>query len=83
MVDELVDLLVGKGVISNADAGYLYGEVAETKRSLEQMVRSAGDAIISLDRRGAITGWNRPASARSLASGHRVWKYRKPMFRAT
>ena len=36
----------------------LYGEVAETKRSLEQMVRSAGDAIISIDRRGSITGWN-------------------------
>jgi hypothetical protein len=29
MVDELVDLLVGKGAISNADAGYFYGEVAE------------------------------------------------------
>ncbi|HTY81140.1 MAG TPA: response regulator [Candidatus Bathyarchaeia archaeon] len=41
----------------------LYGEVAETKRSLEQMVRSAGDAIISIDRRGAITGWN-PAAER-------------------
>mgnify|MGYP003694559285 CR=1 FL=1 len=41
----------------------LYGEVAETKRSLEQMVRSAGDAIISIDRRGSITGWN-PAAER-------------------
>jgi PAS domain S-box-containing protein len=41
----------------------LYGEVAETKRSLEQLVRSAGDAIISLNRRGNITGWN-PAAER-------------------
>jgi hypothetical protein len=32
MVDELVDLLVGKGTISNADAGYFYGEVAERLR---------------------------------------------------
>jgi hypothetical protein len=29
MVDELVDLLVGKGAISNADADYFYAEVAE------------------------------------------------------
>jgi PAS domain S-box-containing protein len=36
----------------------LYGEVAKTKRSLEQMVRSANDAIISIDRRGSITRWN-------------------------
>jgi hypothetical protein len=28
MVDERVDLLVGKGAISNADAGYFYGEIA-------------------------------------------------------
>ena len=41
----------------------LYGVVAETKRSLEQLVRSAGDAIISIDRRGDIRGWN-PAAER-------------------
>ena len=29
----------------------LYGEVEETKRSLEQLVRSAGDGIISVDGR--------------------------------
>jgi hypothetical protein len=29
MIDELVDLLVSKGAISSADAGYLYGEIAE------------------------------------------------------
>jgi hypothetical protein len=32
MVDELVDLLVGKGAISSADASYFYGEVAERLR---------------------------------------------------
>ena len=41
----------------------LYGEIAETKRSLEQLVRSAGDAIISVDREDRIVGWN-PAAER-------------------
>ncbi len=41
----------------------LYGEVTETKQSLEQLVRSAGDAIISVDRDGRIQGWN-PAGER-------------------
>jgi PAS domain S-box-containing protein len=41
----------------------LYGEVADTKRSLEQLIRSAGDAIIWVDREGRIAGWN-PAAER-------------------
>ena len=41
----------------------LYGEVAETKQSLERLIRSAGDAIISLDAGGRIQGWN-PAADR-------------------
>jgi PAS domain S-box-containing protein len=41
----------------------LYGEVAETKQSLEQLIRSAGDAIIAVDREGQIQGWN-PAAER-------------------
>ncbi|MBI4562815.1 MAG: response regulator, partial [Candidatus Rokubacteria bacterium] len=41
----------------------LYGEIAETKRSLEQLIRSAGDAIISVDREDRIVGWN-PAAER-------------------
>ncbi|HEV8437653.1 MAG TPA: response regulator [Methylomirabilota bacterium] len=41
----------------------LYGEVAETKQSLEQLIRSAGDAIISVDGTGRIQGWN-PAAER-------------------
>jgi PAS domain S-box-containing protein len=42
---------------------HLYGEVAETKQSLEQLIRSAGDAIIAIDREGKIRGWN-PAAER-------------------
>ncbi|HET8577960.1 MAG TPA: response regulator [Methylomirabilota bacterium] len=41
----------------------LYGEVAETKQSLEQVIRSAGDAIITVDSEGKIEGWN-PAAER-------------------
>jgi len=41
----------------------LYGEMAETKQSLEQLIRSAGEAIISLDRDDHIRGWN-PAAER-------------------
>jgi PAS domain S-box-containing protein len=41
----------------------LYGEVAETKQSLEQLIRSAGDAIISVGGDGRIEGWN-PAAER-------------------
>ena len=41
----------------------LYGQVADTKRSLEQLIQSAGDGIISLDRNDNIVGWN-PAAER-------------------
>jgi len=41
----------------------LYGEVTETKRSLEQLIYSAGDAIISVDHQDKIVGWN-PAAER-------------------
>jgi PAS domain S-box-containing protein len=41
----------------------LFGEVAETKQYLEQLIRSAGDAIISVDDNGNIRGWN-PAAER-------------------
>jgi len=59
---ELLEMLADSLAVAIRNSR-LYGEVAETKRSLEQMVRSAGDAIISIDRRGAITGWN-PAAER-------------------
>jgi len=41
----------------------LYGEVAETKQSLERLIRSAGDGIVSVSPDGKILGWN-PAAAR-------------------
>jgi PAS domain S-box-containing protein len=41
----------------------LYGEVAETKQYLEQLISSAGDAIVSVDGQGNIRGWN-PAAER-------------------
>jgi PAS domain S-box-containing protein len=41
----------------------LYGEVTETKQSLERVIDSAGDAIISVDREGRIQSWN-PAAER-------------------
>jgi PAS domain S-box-containing protein len=47
----------------------LYGEVAETKQSLEQLIHSAGEAIISVDGEDRIRGWN-PAAERIFAAGH-------------
>jgi PAS domain S-box-containing protein len=41
----------------------LYGEVAGTKQYLEQLILSAGDAIISVDGEGHIRSWN-PAAER-------------------
>src|SRR5207247_9068324 len=43
----------------------LYGEIADTKRSLEKLIASAGDAIISIRADDHIDGWN-PAAARSF-----------------
>ncbi len=59
---ELLDMLADSLAVAIRNSR-LYTEVAETKRSLEQLVRSAGDAIISIDRRGNIVGWN-PAAER-------------------
>ena len=41
----------------------LYGEIAHTKRSLEQLIDSAGDAIITITADDRIDGWN-PAAER-------------------
>jgi PAS domain S-box-containing protein len=48
----------------------LYGEIAETKRSLEHLIASAGDGIIAVNGADRIDGWN-PAAERifALASG--------------
>jgi PAS domain S-box-containing protein len=41
----------------------LYGEIANTKQSLEQLIASAGDAIIPVSPTGRIEAWN-PAAER-------------------
>ena len=41
----------------------LYGEIADTKRSLEHLIASAGDAIISVTAADRVDGWN-PAAER-------------------
>ncbi len=41
----------------------LYTEIARTKRSLEQLIASAGDAIIAVDAGDRVEGWN-PAAER-------------------
>jgi PAS domain S-box-containing protein len=41
----------------------LYGEIADTKRSLEHLIASAGEGIISVDVDDSIDGWN-PAAER-------------------
>ena len=43
----------------------LYGEIADTKRSLEQLIASAGDAIITVTADDRIDGWN-PAAERTF-----------------
>jgi PAS domain S-box-containing protein len=51
----------------------LYGEIATTKRSLEQLIASAGEGIISVDAQDRINGWN-PAGERifGLAVGQAI-----------
>ena len=55
----------------------LYGEIADTKRSLEQLIASAGDAIITVRADDSIDGWN-PAAERTFgvsaaqATGRRI-----------
>ena len=44
----------------------LYGEIADTKRSLEQLIASAGDAIITVTAEDRIDGWN-PAAERTFS----------------
>jgi len=43
----------------------LYGQIADTKRSLEQLVASAGDAIITVTADDRVGGWN-PAAERTF-----------------
>ena len=39
----------------------LYGEIKETKGYLENLINSAGDAIVTVDAAGSITSWNAAA----------------------
>jgi PAS domain S-box-containing protein len=79
---ELLDMLAEYLAIALRNAR-LYGEITETKRSLEQLIASAGDGIIALDTADRIHGWN-PAAERifelagSEASGRPVTEMMLP-----
>jgi PAS domain S-box-containing protein len=60
---ELLEMLAEYLAIALRNAR-LYGQIAETKRSLEQIIASAGDAILAVDAvTDRIEGWN-PAAER-------------------
>jgi PAS domain S-box-containing protein len=59
---ELLEMLSESLAIALRNAR-LYGEIAATKRSLEQLIASAGDAIISVTSADRVDGWN-PAAQR-------------------
>ena len=73
---ELLEMLSEYLAIALRNA-HLYGQIADTKRSLEQLIASAGDAIISVDAGDRVNGWN-PAAQRVFgptaaeASGRRI-----------
>jgi two-component system, cell cycle sensor histidine kinase and response regulator CckA len=58
----------------------LYGEIADTKRSLEQLIASAGDAIITVIAEDRVDAWN-PAAERTFglsaqqAIGRRITEF--------
>ena len=60
---ELLEMLAEYLAIALRNS-HLYGRIDETKRSLEQLIASAGDAIVSIDAAtDRIVGWN-PAAQR-------------------
>ena len=60
---ELLEMLAEYLAIALRNSN-LYGQIAETKRSLEQLIASAGDGIVSVDAStDRIMGWN-PAAER-------------------
>jgi PAS domain S-box-containing protein len=61
---ELLEMLAEYLAIALRNAR-LYGEIADTKRSLEQLIASAGDAIITVTADDRIDGWN-PAAERTF-----------------
>ena len=66
---ELLDMLAEYLAVALRNSR-LYGQIANTKRSLEQLIASAGEGIISVDAHDRIDGWN-PAAERifGLAGG--------------
>jgi PAS domain S-box-containing protein len=65
---ELLEMLAESLAIAVRNAR-LYGALADTKRSLEQLVASAGEAIITLDGDDRVRGWN-PAAERIFGLAH-------------
>jgi PAS domain S-box-containing protein len=61
---ELLEMLAEYLAIALRNAR-LYGQIADTKRSLEQLIASAGDAIITVTAEDRIGGWN-PAAERTF-----------------
>jgi PAS domain S-box-containing protein len=59
---ELLDMLAEYLAVALRNSR-LYGQIADTKRSLEQLIASAGEGIISVDAQDRIDGWN-PAAER-------------------
>ncbi len=60
---ELLEMLAEYLAIALRNS-HLYGQIAETKQSLEQLIAAAGDAIVSVDAvTDRIQGWN-PAAER-------------------
>jgi len=59
---ELLDMLAEYLAVALRNSR-LYGQIADTKRSLEQLIASAGEGIISVDAHDRIDGWN-PAAER-------------------
>src|SRR5262249_6616382 len=54
---DLLEMLSDSSAIAIRNAR-VYGQMADMKQSQEQIVQSAGDAIISVDAEGLIQGWN-------------------------
>jgi PAS domain S-box-containing protein len=61
---ELLEMLAEYVAIALRNAR-LYGQIDETRRSLEQLIASAGDAIITVTADDRVTGWN-PAAERTF-----------------
>ncbi len=61
---ELLEMLAEYLAIALRNAR-LYGQIADTKRSLEQLIASAGDGIITVTADDLVAGWN-PAAERTF-----------------